>query len=195
MKRLISLVIILLITILGAVAYEVYDYAHSTEPSPFAVTKKNGQSTYVMFTCTKSGFAGHAYIDFSSPGTNKQDRPFGQAPAEGVKTIKAAISTVFPVSGDVNKQKYFKPDPTYNSTLVVWVNADQEERLLAVCKKWDKKDYRLGISDCVAFSEALADTIHLNLPFRLMCLTPRAYITQLILKNEKLLEIKLNLRD
>jgi hypothetical protein len=191
MRQLALWAFLLAVLLLLAVVFGLHHYAHRNGTFPFATTYRQSKPSLVIFGSNSHGFLGHAYVAFVNPNDRNSLDVYGQMP-KGGKT-EALLSLIWAARGGV-EHTVEKPSRELieNPAMWVWVSETEKADLLRVSEAWKCRNYELTRVDCVAFANAMAQTIKLSRPPQsLLALVPRKYLSELIHSNAALFEVRI----
>lgn len=122
------------------------------------------------------GFPGHSYVAFSSslPFDLTEVDSIGRVPCRFQDQARALFQ---PVPGMVMETAAQGNLRNFNA-LVAIVNEDTYERCRTGVSLWQNQPFQVGKSDCVAFTNSIAESINLKVPTQRL-LYPQDYVKEL----------------
>lgn len=122
------------------------------------------------------GFPGHSYVAFSGslPFSLTEADSIGRVPCRFQDQARALFQ---PVPGMVMERAAQGNLRNFNA-LVAIVNEDTYERCRSRASLWQKQPFQVGKSDCVAFTNSIAESLNLTVP-RKRLIYPQDYVKEL----------------
>ena len=141
----------------------------------------SGAKPYYVCLCAAladnpHGFPGHSYVTFS------RSLPFNLTEAESIGRVPCrfqdqAWALFQPVPGMVMNRAAQGNLRNFNA-LVAVVDEDAYQRCLARVSLWQDCPFQVGKSDCVAFTNSIAEVLYLKLPSQRL-VYPQDYVKEL----------------
>lgn len=163
------------------------------------------QNKYFVVFCAKEGFLGHAFVGFGKEDSSLKSSTYeawGLYPKDMLSALSAGASfsgvTINATKeGTIIGNDYLGPFPgklkndfltKTDNKLIVQVSQNQFQKALKVKENWKNRGYQLGMSDCVNFLMAVAQSlgsITVTVPPREgMSNFPKKYLEKLISVNK-----------
>jgi hypothetical protein len=145
-------------------------------------TQHTRRSFYVIFAARGGSATGHAFVLWGIEDSVRRRstiQAFGLYPVGSRGNCSAAVWTVPGGILDEMKNHSFQ---AITEELIVRVDEAEYKRSWRVARQWDcRHEYSMLNRDCVDFVRAVGESLHLNMPRRLITRwTPQAYVRALI---------------
>jgi hypothetical protein len=145
-------------------------------------TKAGKNSYYVVFASRGGSSTGHAFVIWGlEDGVHRKStiRAFGLYPESDGTNCSSAVRTV---PGRVMDELLNHSVQSINRQLIVRVDEPDFRRSSRIARAWDcKHEFSLLSRDCVEFLRAVGDSLHLEMPRRVITRwSPQAYVRALL---------------
>lgn len=145
-------------------------------------TKPGPNNYYVVFASRGGSSTGHAFVVWGlEDGVHRKStiRAFGLYPENDGANCSSAVRTV---PGRVMDELLNHSVQSINQELIVRVDEAGFQRSLKIARAWDcRGEFSLFSRDCVEFLRAVGDSLHLEMPRRVITRwSPQAYVRALL---------------
>ena len=145
-------------------------------------TKQGKNSYYVVFASRGGSSTGHAFVVWGledAVGRTSTIRAFGLYPESDGTNCSSAVRTV---PGRVMDELLNHSVQSINQQLIVRVDEADFQRSSKIARAWDcRREFSLLSRDCVSFLRAVGESLHLEMPSRVITRwSPQAYVRALL---------------